>query len=126
MAAPQRTTVVEAVGIGGRRNTQPTHCAAVPPPFRIQWKSGCFYMLNSSPCFIKVCFNVSPVKTQLSRTAALKILPIYEEQAEEVFEEDGLMNEVLLLCPTAADDFEQEKRPNGHVEQTADRLKSKD
>ncbi|KAF0047704.1 hypothetical protein F2P81_001337 [Scophthalmus maximus] len=41
MAAPQRTTVAEAVGIGGRRNTQPTHCsAAVPPLFRIQWKSG--------------------------------------------------------------------------------------
>ncbi|AWP18315.1 Hypothetical protein SMAX5B_001408 [Scophthalmus maximus] len=39
MAAPQRTTVAEAVGIGGRRNTQPTRCAAVSQPFRIQWKS---------------------------------------------------------------------------------------
>ncbi|AWO96129.1 Hypothetical protein SMAX5B_017215 [Scophthalmus maximus] len=36
MAAPQRTTVAEAVGIGGRRNTQPTRCAAVPHPVEIQ------------------------------------------------------------------------------------------
>ncbi|AWP12576.1 Hypothetical protein SMAX5B_010706, partial [Scophthalmus maximus] len=39
MAAPQRTTVAEAVGIGGRRKTQPTRCAAVSQQFRIQWKS---------------------------------------------------------------------------------------
>ncbi|KAF0045893.1 hypothetical protein F2P81_002422 [Scophthalmus maximus] len=39
MAAPQRTTVAEVVGIGVRRNMQPTRCAAVSQPFRIQWKS---------------------------------------------------------------------------------------
>ncbi|KAF0042957.1 hypothetical protein F2P81_004294 [Scophthalmus maximus] len=73
MAAPQRTTVAETVGIGGRRNMQPTRCAAVPPPFRIQWKSRILpFKINISEMMrmiyeilLKCRKRVDPVKVHL-------------------------------------------------------------